>query len=52
MMATPGLLALFTEGDRARGFGHVSRCSAYAQAWLGRGGRVCWILFGKLMPLS
>jgi len=46
MMATPGLLALFTEGDRARGFGHVSRCSAYAQAWLGRGGRVCWILDG------
>lgn len=45
-MATPGLLVLFTEGDRVRGFGHVSRCSAYARAWLDRGGQVCWILDG------
>lgn len=41
-----GLLAVYTEGDSIRGLGHVSRCSAYAQAWLERGGRVCWILDG------
>lgn len=45
-MSGPGLLAVFTEGDRTRGLGHVSRCSAYARGWLGRGGTVRWILDG------
>ena len=45
-MSAPGLLAIFTEGDRARGLGHVTRCGAYAEAWRDRGGQVCWILDG------
>lgn len=45
-MAAPGLLVIHTEGDRVRGLGHVSRCSAYADEWCRRGGRVVWILDG------
>lgn len=45
-MAKPGLLVIFTEGDLVRGLGHVSRCSAYAQGWMERGGQVCWVLDG------
>lgn len=41
-----GLLVVFTEGDRVRGLGHVSRCSAYAEGWRRRGGRVQWVLDG------
>ncbi|MBX9616249.1 MAG: hypothetical protein K2X25_11690, partial [Caulobacteraceae bacterium] len=33
-------------GDRVRGLGHVSRCSAYADEWCRRGGRVIWMLDG------
>lgn len=43
-MTTRGLLTVFTEGDRTRGLGHVSRCSAYAQGWVLRGGQVSWVL--------
>lgn len=45
-MAAPGRLVVFTEGDRTRGLGHVSRCSAYAQGWAQRGGQVSWVLDG------
>lgn len=45
-MAGPGLLVIFTEGDLVRGLGHVSRCSAYAQGWIERGGQVSWVLDG------
>ena len=45
-MDGPGLLVIFTEGDLVRGLGHVSRCSAYAQGWLERGGQVGWVLDG------
>jgi UDP-2,4-diacetamido-2,4,6-trideoxy-beta-L-altropyranose hydrolase len=45
-MPTPGLLIIFTEGDLVRGLGHVSRCSAYAEAWRARGGEVQWVLDG------
>lgn len=45
-MAAPGLLVIHTEGDRVRGLGHVSRCSAYADEWSRRGGRVVWMLDG------
>ena len=45
-MVTGKRLVIFTEGDIVRGLGHVSRCSAYAQAWSERGGQVCWILDG------
>ncbi|WP_396593469.1 hypothetical protein [Brevundimonas sp. R86498] len=45
-MPAPGLLVIHTEGDRVRGLGHVSRCSAYADEWSHRGGRVLWILDG------
>lgn len=39
-------MVVFTEGDRVRGLGHVSRCSAYAEEWRRRGGRVAWVLDG------
>ncbi|MDZ4363647.1 hypothetical protein [Brevundimonas sp.] len=39
-------LVILTEGDAARGLGHVVRCSAYAQGWRARGGHVRWILDG------
>lgn len=45
-MARSGLLVIFTEGDLVRGLGHVSRCSAYAEAWRARGGEVQWVLDG------
>lgn len=45
-MDRAGLLVVFTEGDRVRGLGHVSRCSAYAEEWRRRGGRVTWVLDG------
>tara|TARA_R110002051_G_scaffold11314_3_gene41263 strand:- start:465 stop:1448 length:984 start_codon:yes stop_codon:yes gene_type:complete len=45
-MSRPGLLVIFTEGGRARGLGHVSRCSAYARYRLEQGGRVLWMLDG------
>ncbi|NBB65687.1 hypothetical protein GVN18_41220 [Pseudomonas sp. ODNR1LW] len=43
---------MFTEGDRVRGLGHVSRCSAYAEAWLRRGGQVCWVLDGDAVAVA
>lgn len=45
-MSRPGLLVIFTEGGRARGLGHVSRCSAYARYRVEQGGRVLWLLDG------
>ena len=39
-------LLILTEGDRRRGLGHVTRCSAYAEGWLTRGGAVHWRLDG------
>lgn len=39
-------LVILTEGDAARGLGHVVRCAAYAQGWRARGGQVRWILDG------
>lgn len=51
-MTEPGLLIVFTEGDRVRGLGHVSRCSAYAEGWLLRGGQVCWILDGDAVAVA
>ncbi|WP_339929923.1 hypothetical protein [uncultured Brevundimonas sp.] len=45
-MSRPGLLVIFTEGGRARGLGHVSRCSAYARYRMAQGGRVLWLLDG------
>jgi len=42
---SPSLLIL-TEGGRDRGLGHVTRCSAYAEGWIQRGGRVSWRLDG------
>lgn len=45
-MPPPGLLVIHTEGDRVRGLGHVSRCSAWADEWSRRDGRVIWILDG------
>ncbi len=39
-------LVILTEGDAARGLGHVVRCSAYAEGWRARGGEVRWILDG------
>jgi len=45
-MDRAGLLVVFTEGDRVRGLGHISRCSAYAGEWQRRGGRVLWVLDG------
>ncbi|QQQ18201.1 hypothetical protein JIP62_12965 [Brevundimonas vitis] len=39
-------LVILTEGDAARGLGHVVRCSAYGQGWRARGGEVRWILDG------
>ena len=41
-----GLLKIYTEGDTARGLGHVTRCSAYAEAWRSEGGRVHWVVDG------
>lgn len=51
-MTTPGLLIVFTEGDRVRGLGHISRCSAYAEGWLRRGGQVCWVLDGDAAAVA
>lgn len=48
-MTRPGLLVIFTEGGRARGLGHVSRCSAYARYRLDQGGRVLWLLDGDIL---
>jgi spore coat polysaccharide biosynthesis predicted glycosyltransferase SpsG len=45
-MPPPGLLVVYTEGDRVRGLGHVSRCIAWADGWARRGGRVLWVLDG------
>lgn len=45
-MADRGRLVIFTEGDLVRGLGHVSRCSAYAEAWRADGGEVLWVLDG------
>jgi UDP-2,4-diacetamido-2,4,6-trideoxy-beta-L-altropyranose hydrolase len=45
-MSRPGLLVIYTEGGRARGLGHVSRCSAYARYRMAQGGRVLWLLDG------
>lgn len=39
-------LWIFSEGDRARGLGHLSRCSAYAAAWRALGGSVHWVVDG------
>jgi spore coat polysaccharide biosynthesis predicted glycosyltransferase SpsG len=39
-------LLILTEGDRHRGLGHVTRCAAYAEGWIGRGGEVRWRLDG------
>lgn len=39
-------LWIFSEGDRARGLGHLSRCSAYAAAWRAQGGSVHWVVDG------
>jgi len=39
-------LLILTDGDRRRGLGHVTRCSAYAEGWLKRGGVVRWRLDG------
>ena len=40
------VLTIFCEGDAVRGLGHVSRCSAYAEAWVAAGGQVRWMLDG------
>lgn len=39
-------LWIFSEGDKVRGLGHLSRCSAYAQAWQQQGGSVHWVVDG------
>lgn len=39
-------LWIFSEGDKARGLGHLSRCSAYAAAWQQQGGTVQWVVDG------
>lgn len=39
-------LWIFTEGDLQRGLGHLTRCSAYASAWRGQGGKVNWVVDG------
>lgn len=39
-------LWIFSEGDECRGLGHLSRCSAYAAAWLQQGGTVHWVVEG------
>lgn len=41
-----GSLLILTEGDRRRGLGHVTRCSAYGEGWIRRGGAVHWRLDG------
>ncbi|AUV12143.1 MULTISPECIES: hypothetical protein [Aeromonas] len=42
-------LWIFSEGDRVRGLGHLSRCSAYAQAWRQQGGVVHWVVDGDAL---
>ncbi|MGY3942487.1 hypothetical protein [Aeromonas tecta] len=42
-------LWIFTEGDKARGLGHLSRCSAYASAWQQLGGAVHWVVDGDAL---
>ncbi|TJZ77296.1 glycosyltransferase [Chitiniphilus eburneus] len=39
-------LWLYSEGDAARGMGHLSRCLAYAQVWRQSGGDVRWVVDG------
>lgn len=39
-------LWIFSEGDKGRGLGHLSRCSAYAGAWRQQGGTVHWVVEG------
>lgn len=39
-------LWIFSEGDQARGLGHLNRCSAYAAAWRQQGGTVHWVVDG------
>lgn len=39
-------LWIFSEGDKVRGLGHLSRCSAYAAAWQAQGGTVQWVVDG------
>lgn len=39
-------LWIFSEGDKRRGMGHLSRCSAYAAAWRQQGGTVHWVVDG------
>ena len=51
-MTRPGLLVIYTEGGRARGLGHVSRCSAYARYRRAQGGRVLWMLDGDDLATS
>ncbi|MGL6446458.1 hypothetical protein ACSZNO_07730 [Aeromonas veronii] len=36
----------FTEGDKQRGLGHLSRCHSYATAWEKLGGKVQWVIDG------
>ncbi|MGL5813378.1 MAG: hypothetical protein ACRCYW_08640 [Aeromonas sp.] len=42
-------LWIFTEGDKTRGLGHLSRCSAYALAWQQQGGAVHWMVDGDAL---
>lgn len=39
-------LWIFSEGDKERGLGHLSRCSAYGAAWRQQGGTVHWVVEG------
>lgn len=39
-------LTIFTEGDRTRGLGHLTRCQAYAEGWRMRGGEIAWVVDG------
>lgn len=39
-------LVILTEGDWARGLGHLGRCLGYAQHWRSRGRQVRWIVDG------
>lgn len=39
-------LVILTEGDWARGLGHLGRCLGYAQHWRSMGRRVLWVVDG------
>ena len=45
-------LWIFSEGDKVRGLGHLSRCSAYAQAWRQLGGTVHWVVDGDALACT